>query len=110
MQVKRVLWGEIHRLAYGSQFRYPQLLETSLRLGPDRYAIGLSTNEGVRLQGFHGKNVLIVLDEAPGILPEIYEAIESIRAGGDVRVLALGNPVISSGPFYDAFTSHREGW
>jgi hypothetical protein len=63
----------------------------------------------VRFQGFHG-SVLIVLDEAPGILPEIWEAIEGIRAGGDVRVLALGNPTIASGPFYDAFTSNREGW
>jgi hypothetical protein len=44
------------------------------------------------------------------VLPEIYEAIEGIRAGGDVKVLALGNTVISSGPFYDAFTTNREGW
>ena len=82
---------------------------TEIRLGPNRYAIGLSTNEGVRFQGFHG-SVLIVLDEAPGVLPAIWEAIEGIRAGGDVRVLALGNPTISSGPFYDAFTSNREDW
>jgi len=27
-----------------------------------------------------------------------------------VRVLALGNPTVSSGPFHDAFTSQREGW
>jgi len=25
-------------------------------------------------------------------------------------VLALGNPTIASGPFYDAFTTNREGW
>jgi phage terminase large subunit len=41
---------------------------------------------------------------------DIWEAIEGIRAGGDVRVLALGNPTIASGPFHDAFTSHRDGW
>jgi phage terminase large subunit len=27
-----------------------------------------------------------------------------------VRVLALGNPTIASGPFYDAFTANRQGW
>ncbi|MGD1098682.1 MAG: hypothetical protein ABSB35_42735 [Bryobacteraceae bacterium] len=108
-QVERVLWGEIHRLVGRSTIAYPKPAATSLHLGPGRYAIGLSTNEGVRFQGFHGK-VLVILDEAPGVLPAIYEAIEGIRAGGDVRVLALGNPVISSGPFYDAFTSSREGW
>jgi phage terminase large subunit len=110
MQVKRVLWGEIHRLIHSSEFRYPEPSETSLHLGPGRYAIGISTNEGVRLQGFHAKHVLFVLDEAPGVLPEIYEAIEGIRAGGDVRVLEVGNPTIASGPFYDAFSTGREGW
>jgi phage terminase large subunit len=110
MQVKRLLWGEIHRLVHHAEIDYPEPTATSLRLGPGRYATGLSTNEGVRLQGFHAEHVLIVIDEAPGVLPEIFEAIEGIRAGGDVRVLALGNPVISSGPFYDAFSSKLEGW
>jgi hypothetical protein len=108
-QVERLLWGEIRSAVARSTIAYPTPNATSLQLGPNRYAIGLSTNEGVRFQGFHG-NVLIVLDEAPGILPEIWEAIEGIRAGGDVRVLALGNPTISSGPFYDAFTANRGDW
>ena len=47
------------------------------------YAIGISTNEGIRLQGFHAKKVLFVIDEAPGVLIDIYEAMEGIRAGGD---------------------------
>jgi phage terminase large subunit len=108
-QVERVLWGEIRSAASGARIKYPKASANLIRLGPNRYAIGLATNEGVRFQGFHG-NVLVVLDEAPGILPEIWEAIEGIRAGGNVRVLALGNPTISSGPFYDAFTSNRESW
>ena len=108
-QVERVLWGEIHRACAGARIRYPTPTATSLQLGPGRYLMGLSTNEGVRFQGFHG-NVLVVLDEAPGVLTEIWEAIEGIRAGGQVRVLALGNPTISSGPFYEAFGSQRESW
>jgi hypothetical protein len=109
-QVERVLWGEIHRAVQRSRIKYPPLNQTELKLGPGNYAIGLSTNEGVRFQGFHGDHILIVLDEAPGVLPEIWEAIEGIRAGGDVRVLALGNPTVSSGPFYDAFTANRDLW
>jgi hypothetical protein len=92
-----------------STIPYPKPWKTRLDLGPNRYAIGLSTNEGVRFQGWHGK-ILIVIDEAPGVRPEIYEAIEGIRAGGDVRVLALGNPTVAGGPFYDAFTINRDGW
>ena len=108
-QVEKVLWGEIKKAVARSRIAYPPLNQTELKLGPNNYAIGLSTNEGVRFQGFHGR-ILIVIDEAPGVLPEIWEAIEGIRAGGDVRVLALGNPTIASGPFYEAFTSNRDGW
>ena len=108
-QVVRVLWGEVKKVVGESRLSLPPLNQTELRLGPNNYAIGLSTNEGVRFQGFHGR-LLIILDEAPGVKPEIYEAIEGIRAGGDVRILALGNPTVASGPFYDAFTSNRAGW
>lgn len=109
-QVKTLLWREIAS-AY-ARSRYPlggKLNTVEWQVGPQEYAMGLSTNEGVRFQGFHGK-VLIVLDEAPGVRPDIFEAIEGIRAGGDVRVLMLGNPTIASGPFYDAFTKERYGW
>ena len=109
LQVERVLWPEIHAAVARAKYAFPRPSAIKLEMGPNRYAIGVSTNEGVRFQGFHG-DVLIILDEAPGVLPEIYEAIEGIRASGYVRVLALGNPVISSGPFYDAFTENRATW
>ncbi len=113
MQVKAVLWGTIRTALAEAKARntiaYPEPLETQLKIGPNRYAIGLSTNLGVNFQGFHGR-ILVVLDEAPGVQPDIWEAIEGIRAGGDVRLLAVGNPIVPSGPFYDAFTSNRSGW
>jgi phage terminase large subunit len=108
-QVEEVLWKEIRSAVRGACISYPKPTASCLNLGPGRYAMGLATNEGVRFQGFHG-SVLVVLDEAPGIRPEIWEAIESLRAGGDVRVLALGNPTVASGPFYEAFADQRTGW
>jgi hypothetical protein len=107
-QVEKLLWGEIHKAVQRSRIAFPEASKTELRIGPGNYAIGLSTNEGIRFQGFHGR-VLIVVDEAPGVKGEIWEAIEGIRAGGDVHVLALGNPTIASGPFYDAFVTNRDG-
>src|SRR5579864_5555670 len=90
LQVEKVLWPEIHKAVQRSGITYQIPTATELRLGPGRYAVGLATNEGVRFQGFHG-SILIIIDEAPGVRPEIYEAIAGIQAGGDVRVLALGN-------------------
>jgi phage terminase large subunit len=91
-----------------------ELLRTPhFRIAPDLFALGLSTDKGINFQGLHARKdgfMLIILDEAPGVPPSVYNAIEGVRAGGDVRVLALGNPDVPSGPFYDAFTVDRAGW
>ena len=108
-QVKRQMWGEIKRAISTSRVAYPKVHQTELRISATNYAIGMSTNAGIRFQGFHGR-ILIVIDEAPGVDPEIWEAIESSRAGGDVHVLALGNPVELGGVFYDVFHTKRTGW
>lgn len=111
-QVERVLWGEIRALVQTTLPIWPkghQLLRSEFRLRDGNYAIGLSTDQGVRFQGFHGR-ILIVIDEAPGVLPDIWEAIEGIRAGGHVQLLALGNPVVPGGPFYDAFRGDGGEW
>ena len=110
-QVRDLLWGEIHKALRRSRIReIGTVNQTEIRIGPDHYAIGLATNRGVRFQGFHGEHVLIVMDEAPGVMGDIWEAVEGVRAGGKVHVLALGNPTIASGPFHDAFTANRDGW
>jgi phage terminase large subunit len=109
-QVEKLLWGYIHRtFSEVGEKLGGQLNKTEWIITPNVYAKGLSTNEGVRFQGYHGE-VLVILDEAVGVRPDIWEAIEGIRAGGDVRVLALGNPTVASGPFYDTFRNDRSGW
>ncbi len=91
----------------GLRMRIPEPSTTGLEIAPDRYALGASSSKGVNIQGYHGANVLIIADEAPGIDSGIWEAIEGIRAGGSVRVLKMGNPVVPSGAFYDAFNKER---
>src|SRR5581483_10484732 len=115
LQVETLLWGEIHKAVASARVGFPSHPNTTdwtLEEGA-RFALGVSTNEPERFQGYHadeGGVALIVVDEAPGVRPAIFEAIEGIRAGGDVRVLMLGNPTIASGPFYEAFTSQRDHW
>src|SRR4030095_56712 len=107
------------------QARYPlggRLLQSSFHITPDRYAIGFATRtepqpaaapSNVSFQVFHarpGGFLLLVVDEAPGVDPAVFTAIEGIEAGGDVRVLVLGNPDVPSGPFYDIFTGAKSGW
>lgn len=111
-QVKNVLWREVrttyakHKDKIGGE-----LLSVELKIDPNCYALGLSTNEGVNFQGHHG-DILVIIDEAPGVRHDIYEAIEGIRAGGDVTVLALGNPTTVGNEFHSAFLTEGNdtGW
>jgi hypothetical protein len=115
-QVEQVLFGQVHAaIATG---RVPlsdwgAVNRTEIRLPSGEFALGLSTDVSVRFQGYHsrpGSFLLIVFDEAPGVRTDIYEAVEGIRAGGDVRLLFIGNPVIASGPFFDLFYEESDGW
>lgn len=113
-QVRELLWKELHGCVQDANERgmdYPVPHETRWAFPgqPERWAVGRATNQGVRFQGFHGR-ILFVLDEAPGVLPEIWDAIEGAAAGGDVRILALGNPVIPSGNFYNIWGKQEPGW
>lgn len=112
-QVK-TFWGEIALARTGSiravQYAIPEPTTTRLELAPNRYAQGASSSRGVNVQGIHGRNVLLIGDEAPGIESEIWDAVEGMRAGGNVRMLIQGNPVVPSGYFYDACTRFRNLW
>ena len=103
-QVK-TFWNEVTTAFQSLPATTPDPSTVSIRFSERNYALGFSSSKGVNAQGFHGKKVLIIADEAPGISGEVWDAIEGIRAGGDVRLLKLGNPTIASGPFFDDF--HR---
>jgi phage terminase large subunit len=112
-QVEKLLWGEIHYLVGKSRLPYPEPTKTELRLGPKRYAYGLSTSvtkqdEGVKFQGFHAPVILVIFDEGPGVDPKIWEAAAGILSSGDAHFLGIGNPTMGSGPFYDGFSSKTE--
>lgn len=113
-QVETVLWSQIRSAYAGARFPMGGALsQTEWKIADDVWAIGLSTNEATRFQGFHakpGRFLLIIEDESPGVRPAIHEAVEGIRAGGDVRWLKIGNPTVASGPFYDCFTANRANW
>lgn len=106
----RLMWDEIRLAASQSRIVFPVPSATELRISDANYIQGISTNEAVKFQGIHGRHILIIADEAPGIRADIWDAIEGVRAGGDVHVLMLGNPVIPSGYYFNAFGPARNIW
>lgn len=109
--VQNILWRKIRELHRTSLIPLPgRVLETPRwEVAPHWFAIGLSPRRGrversafTAAQGFHGDKLLVVLDEAGGIPRELFETAESLVTSQGSRLLAIGNPVGESGPFYEA--------
>jgi len=117
-QVKLLLWAEIRRIwqkspliriLEKSNIRVPMPLETFLKLDEDWFAVGLSPKiekgEEVssRITGYHATDFLGVLDEGPAVNSAVWEGIRTLLTSSNSHLLAIGNPVDSSGDFYRGF-------
>ncbi|HTQ45748.1 MAG TPA: hypothetical protein VMI75_23495, partial [Polyangiaceae bacterium] len=109
-QLRRVLWRELRSQLKrtGDFFAGATLTETEVFIEPGWYATGFSTDTPEAMQGVHADRVLVVVDEASGVDEGIFDAIEGVLAGGDARLLLIGNPLRTSGTFFDAFNSRRD--
>jgi phage terminase large subunit len=106
-QVKEVLWDEINYSADRSAFP-GDFLQTEFTLGNGSVGRGVSTNDSGNFQGYHRGRMVVILDEAPGLEPAIWEVIQrGIAINEDVIIIAIGNPVEPAGPFHEASKSHR---
>jgi hypothetical protein len=111
-QLRRVLWREVRRQfkRTGSYFQGATLTESEIFMEPGWFATAFSTDQPEALQGVHSERVLVVADEASGISEAMFEAVEGLLAGGDARLLLIGNPLRTSGLFFDSFNSRRDEW
>ena len=102
-QVEDILWKEIRVAA--SKSKWPidtKPLNTSWNFNDEWFAIGISTDTPVNLQGFHSPHLLVLIDEASGISKDIWEMIEALHPEA---ILAIGNPLEATGPFAESFDS-----
>jgi hypothetical protein len=103
-QVKDILWRELHTaknkaiLTLGGQ-----LNDTSLDLGSDWFAVGLSTDDPTNFQGYHAIYILVLVDEAAGVKEDIFQASEGLLSSEHAKCLYIGNPTNIEGTFYKSF-------
>lgn len=108
-QVDVILWGEVRAALERAVVPIGgELLpvEPLWRFGPKWYAIGMTGKDVNALQGFHGRNVLAILDEAAGLSEFVFEAVESCAGGDNDRILRIGNP--KCGPTHPFAKACRE--
>jgi hypothetical protein len=66
--------------------------------------------KGENISGFHGNDMLIVIEEASGVEQEVIEPLEGALTQKDNKIIIIGNPTKLSGVFYDAFHRDRDIW
>jgi hypothetical protein len=105
-QVKEQLWGNIHshadRLGKGWK-----LNETNLTAPNGSKAIGFSTDDPHKFEGWHNEHLLLILDEAKSIPDEIWQAVQRCNAP-DLRILIMSSTGKAEGFFADSFHGKRE--
>ena len=109
-QVQNILWRYIR--AYGRQAGLEgRILDTPRwEFGtafPEKFAIGVSPRRSSEqdmagVQGYHAPALLIILDECAGLPKILWDAVETLQP---TRILAIGNPIEQSGPFWNAANS-----
>ena len=126
-QVRNQLWREIHAAVNAAQVPLGGQMHTlSWDVKPSKgvldslppaerekwqknFAIGFSTSpdssieHATKMQGWHNEWVLVVIDEACGILPQIWRTVmESLIVDEQCKVIAAGNPTDPESDFAKA--------
>lgn len=100
-QVKEVLWREIRGSVSGKNiYKESSILDTKINISDKWFALGLSTDKPDQFQGFHSPHLMVLIDEASGINPEIEEAIDGLTPE---KIVRIGQPLSTVGRFADSF-------
>ena len=111
-QLYDVLWAEISKWLNSSKVK--ALLtwtKTKVYMNGDSerwFATAKTATKPENMQGFHEEHMMIVVDEASGVVDPIMEAILGTLTGEDNKLLLMGNPNRIDGTFYDAFNKDRD--
>lgn len=106
--VVRNLWDKVRAAFFGARIRLGG------RMGSDSWVvsegwsarcIGADKPEGI--QGTHGERVIVVVDEAAGINPALWPAVQSVLVGDGCQLILLFNPTRPTGFARDACADPR---
>ena len=112
-QVKAILWSEINDAAAtadsrGKPFR-GRINETEWKIGKQLLAFGRKPSDynPHAFQGIHARYVLVIIDEACGVVKQFWTAARALTTGEHCRILAIGNPDDPNSEFARVCASDR---
>ena len=120
-QLEDVLWAELakwHRVleancpALAAQFNWTRDHFTLLAAPKESFAVARTARpeNPDALAGFHSDNLLIIVDEAPGVSDAIFETGQGTLSTDGAFAILAGNPTRRSGFFFDTHNKLRDRW
>lgn len=117
-QLRDILWPEIAKWLGKLPLQYQQAIEwqTERIVWKERRNTWFSDARTARkenpeaLQGFHGENLMFIVDEASGVPDEVFEVAEGALTKENVISIMTGNPTRLSGEFYRSHHQSRHLW
>ncbi len=108
-QVRAVLWREIGK-AHAQGDLIGSTTETEWKIGKEIVGFGRKPSDysPTAFQGIHAKYVLVVLDEACGIPPALWDAADTLITNQQCRILAIGNPDDPTSEFQKNCQEHTD--
>jgi hypothetical protein len=120
-QVEKLLWGEVRKSVKNSVYPLGGRVYDSKpewKFDDGWYALGFTPKKeashefdneqkGSSFQGFHGKYVFLIFDEATGIPKQIWDAAEGMRTSANVKFICIGNPTTRNSEFYNCFVGKK---
>src|SRR3989442_576073 len=103
-QVAEQVFGEIAKAFYRAQLP-GDLYQLAVRSPGGGAILGFTSESASAYAGFHAPLVAGVLSEAQGIEPHAWIGLESCATGPHDKLIATGNPLTTSGKFFDCFRS-----
>lgn len=104
-QVDDMIWKEIRKWWNPNLYPDWEILPSTPRIKtpwPDTYALGFSTKEMDKFEGWHSPNLMIIVDEAKGISEDIFDAILGALTTDNIRLVYTSTPGNPEGTFYKA--------
>lgn len=116
-QLEDVLWSEIRSIVFKmSPWMQEQFTVTKGHVtmrGSQGFVVARTARpeKPDAMQGFHGEELLFLIDEAAGVDEKVYEVAYGALSTPKSRVVCTGNPTELSGFFYDLFHKNKDnGW
>lgn len=111
-QVRNILWPHIRRAH--AEHKLPGLCnQVEWQIETDIVGYGFSPArwDDSAAQGVHAEHVLVIIDEAGGILQQLGEALNGILTSEHSRIVAVGNPPIDDqGGWFEQICDHQDQW